>query len=1179
MSGSGRTRCPSHDPGKLPERFEEASWARPQIVPGKDLSLRRRTGGCPTIVPSRPSCQAARWLSHRSSFSLSTARHWYTHCCHTLIGDAQNRLSAQMRAVRACSAAETEAIRDSISSSAINAPIFTHSTTSSADTRSTVTTTLRTSESLPETSETAALPHQPEIHCSLWPQSSGKLQRRHTIRPDSPSRIYYKLGQALFCDIHRSSVWCSKCILPIAWCPYWETKKITCETCKPHLWHNTLDNNKDDSDYEWEQPTHSDNDEGLQDLSQDLSNMDESQPYLASSKHSGASLISDWDSGVPERMGTNDHGLSAGNTEQLPHRNPECEFQGSANETGESTDKPQEREHHLAKRRRHSPDTTQNQRVPGPPKQLTGSTESPHHRLPLRPRNLLHEFNEHLDGPQNEGNTPPTTPTHLERRRTPSPSLDRIRKIKNPPYTPEEHSPEATTSGQTGETAETNSTGKLGGTSNVNTTRKRKRTPERKTSQNRPKPIDVRQRSSSGQDQMDARRLEESETDQQTPFYTFVIRERPAPRQRGRAPDFTIADHGDHWHITFQSAKSNVPRKRGTICKFLGLGSEACLEASASTTLIKTIKNWILYLIRYGLDRLQYFGSLHPTFRSIINYFKNNRITGDDVDGPCPYMSEKRKTRAVQQQFKEKEYDFIHNMLQEKQVYTIKQLLQQLNEEEFRVMWITLGNGYKEKIRNILQHQNQMKRQHNNSRPIMLQLNDACTYNHKEENVDWLYNLFAANNIDIAEFFAWFIVIRDKKLQKINTFVLKGPTGTGKTLTLATLLNKLNTGTITRCAETNQFHLQNLLSRNFALFEEPRIGVATVDEYKLLLEGSQFEINVKNSDMEQLYRIPIFISTNRDIDFWVPPADGQALQSRCKTFELTKEIKGMSDRAVLQTGLDPPPGHISLDDFLQIYRERKETIDEHVRRTKRSADAMETEEHEEAHNSNWDTRADLILPFKQEHINCTIQQRRYIEIEAIPNSETCYFLPLDWVELYTNGLDLKDAAAPTARWASLVEMGRTNSAPNPEALINLMGSLDTMKAGERKAFTIHGRDDCWFTMGTTGLPTSKALTYIPQWGGIRKWTPPPGDGTIINNFMRQDEHHGIFLRMTPVKDTNGAIMKFRARISMDLHFNFSVRMPAQGAPGRSTQAACYQQHLQVMQHQTGYTTYTVNHAF
>ncbi|XP_063889314.1 uncharacterized protein LOC135116025 [Scylla paramamosain] len=312
-----------------------------------------------------------------------------------------------------------------------------------------------------------------------------------------------------------------------------------------------------------------------------------------------------------------------------------------------------------------------------------------------------------------------------------------------------------------------------------------------------------------------------------------------------------------------------------------------------------------------------------------------------------------------------------------------------MTEEEFRVMWITLGNGYKEKIRNILQHQNQLRRQVNNTRPIMMQLNDACTHNHKIENVEWIYNLFAANGIDISEFFAWFTIIGDKKLQKINNLVLKGPTGTGKTLTLATLLHKLNTGTITRGADTNQFHLQNLLSRNFGLFEEPRISVATVDEYKLLLEGSQFEINVKNSDMEQLHRIPILISTNRDIDYWVPPADGQALQSRCKTFELSKEIKGMSDRAVLQTGLDPPPGHISLDDFLYIYRERKEEIDKHVRRAKRGADAMESEENEEAHNSNWDTRADLILPFKQDSINCTIQQRRYIEIDAIPNSESC----------------------------------------------------------------------------------------------------------------------------------------------------------------------------------------------
>ncbi len=143
-----------------------------------------------------------------------------------------------------------------------------------------------------------------------------------------------------------------------------------------HLWHTTLNNNKDDSDYEWETTDPNDDD-----LPEDLLNMNASQPYSPDQSTQDICLECDDHLGVPERMGTDDHGLSAGTFEQLPHRDSECEFQGSAHETRESIDKPQEREHHLAKRRRHSPDTTQNQRLPGPPKQPTGSTESPHHRL------------------------------------------------------------------------------------------------------------------------------------------------------------------------------------------------------------------------------------------------------------------------------------------------------------------------------------------------------------------------------------------------------------------------------------------------------------------------------------------------------------------------------------------------------------------------------------------------------------------------------------------------------------------------------------------------------------------------------------------------------------------------------------------------------------------------------
>ena len=61
------------------------------------------------------------------------------------------------------------------------------------------------------------------------------------------------------------------------------------------------------------------------------------------------------------------------------------------------------------------------------------------------------------------------------------------------------------------------------------------------------------------------------------------------------------------------------------------------------------------------------------------------------------------------------------------------------------------------------------------------------------------------------------------------------------------------------------------------------------------------------------------------------------------------------------------------------------------------------------------------------------------------------------------------------------------AAPNLEMLINLMRSLDTMKAGGRKAYTMHGRDDCWYTLSNTELPASKQVNCIPSWGGVRKW--------------------------------------------------------------------------------------------
>lgn len=295
-------------------------------------------------------------------------------------------------------------------------------------------------------------------------------------------------------------------------------------------------------------------------------------------------------------------------------------------------------------------------------------------------------------------------------------------------------------------------------------------------------------------------------------------------------------------------------------------------------------------------------------------------------------MNYKRDTRALQQPYKNRDYDYMQEILEEKHATTFNELMESLSKEEFRTMYITLGPNYSEKIRNVLYFNRMHERTKQINMPIWNQIRAKTTdMKPSQANIEWLHYMFQQNNIDILEFLAWFTIIAEKKLNKVNTLVLQGPTGSGKTLTLQSLLKKLNVATVTRGGDTNQFHFQNLLTKNHAIFEEPRISQATVDEYKLLLEGAEFEINVKNKDMQLLPRKPIFISTNRDIGYWVPPTDADALQARTKTFLLTKEIKGYSDRKANQSQINQPPGTITAADWLRIYEDNKEAVTAHVR--------------------------------------------------------------------------------------------------------------------------------------------------------------------------------------------------------------------------------------------------------
>ncbi|XP_068250641.1 uncharacterized protein [Palaemon carinicauda] len=190
---------------------------------------------------------------------------------------------------------------------------------------------------------------------------------------------------------------------------------------------------------------------------------------------------------------------------------------------------------------------------------------------------------------------------------------------------------------------------------------------------------------------------------------------------------------------------------------------------------------------------------------------------------------------------------------------------------EFLQEWSPQVKLKLDKLKSMIQFHNKEKQSVEKHTSLITNLRKIQKRPPNEENMAWIENMFKRNKIDIEEFLAWVILIADRKLNKINTLVLQGPTGTGKSLTLNAILSKFNTGIVTRNGDANQFHLQNLLGKTFALFEEPRISQITVDDYKLLFEGADFEINVKHQEPEILTRIPVFVSTNKELDYWVPP--------------------------------------------------------------------------------------------------------------------------------------------------------------------------------------------------------------------------------------------------------------------------------------------------------------------
>ncbi|VUZ38810.1 unnamed protein product [Hymenolepis diminuta] len=150
--------------------------------------------------------------------------------------------------------------------------------------------------------------------------------------------------------------------------------------------------------------------------------------------------------------------------------------------------------------------------------------------------------------------------------------------------------------------------------------------------------------------------------------------------------------------------------------------------------------------------------------------------------------------------------------------------------------------------------------------------------------------LLNSNRIDIHELLQDIIDIMDKRSAKVNTLCFYGETNTGKTMLITLITSHLTVGTINRRGDKSQFHFDNLLNRTVGVMEEPRITNVTKNDFKALLDGDYFEIDVKYGPKEFPERIPNIATIKEDLGILLYHINRNGLYLREKQYKLAEQI-------------------------------------------------------------------------------------------------------------------------------------------------------------------------------------------------------------------------------------------------------------------------------------------------
>lgn len=369
--------------------------------------------------------------------------------------------------------------------------------------------------------------------------------------------------------------------------------------------------------------------------------------------------------------------------------------------------------------------------------------------------------------------------------------------------------------------------------------------------------------------------------------------------------------HGDHWHILYFTSTKNASRKSANVISFLNkhvkASEEDAITYSTQCVITRQYVRNPMSFIRYLIAKFngKVFADKNDSntlyllniFNSLVAQKEN--MLSDEALGDCTNPSTLRRA-SMNEHFemaaktKHDKNVNLFNLFKDLDVKSEEDFNEWIksNGIELPELWTKYGQNWRTKLRDYIEVFVKTKRSKFDEpfysksyieKVLTTECSDPRHDPLPEEGANYLEEIFVRNHINVRNFFKHVDEIIRMVHPRKNGLVLRGPTTTGKSLIAKNIVKAYNYGSVSRDGDATAFYFQNLLDHDVALMEEPHISMTTVQNFKELLAGSPFVVQVKNKPPRNLGRIPCIVTTNQAL--WDNLTDVEAEPIKKRIFE------------------------------------------------------------------------------------------------------------------------------------------------------------------------------------------------------------------------------------------------------------------------------------------------------